>query len=34
MIIVDGLAPNRHQAIGSRHSDQIVTDVIIVDVLW
>ena len=34
MIIADGLAPNRHQAIGSRHTYHIVTDVIFVDKLW
>ena len=31
MIIADGLAPYRHQAIGSRHSDHIATEVTFVD---
>ena len=34
MIIADGLAPYRHQAIGSRHFDHIATDVTFVDKLW
>ena len=34
MIIADGLAPYRHQAIGSRHSDHIATEVTFVDKLW
>ena len=34
MIIADGLAPYRHQAIGSRHSDHIATEVNFMDKLW
>ena len=34
MIIADGLAPYRHQAICSRHSDHIATDVTFVVKLW
>ena len=34
MIIADGLAPYRHQAIGSRHSDHNATEVTFVDKLW
>ena len=34
MIIADGLAPYRHQAICSRHSDHISTDITFVVKLW
>ena len=34
MIIAYGLAPYRHQAIGSCHSDHIATEVNFVDKLW